>query len=74
MESHVDILQGYTPDRGKSRSKVFSGWNINWKSLEYLQVSQKSSEVPIYPQKGKIRWPWAGGPGEQEVENKRPQR
>ena len=31
MESHVDILQGYTPDRGKSRSKVFSGWNIKLK-------------------------------------------
>lgn len=64
----MDILQGCSPDIGKSpsrclRSKVFSGWNIKL-SPEYLQVLQKTSEVPIYPRKGKVSWPWAGGPGE----------
>jgi len=23
--------------------------------------------VPIYPQKGKVSWPWAGGPGESRM-------
>ena len=80
MESYVDILQGYTPDRGKSqsrcrRSKVFSGWNIKLKESRVpTSITEIIWSAHISPKRqDKLAMGWWSR-REQEVENKRPQR
>ena len=58
MESHVDILQGCSPDRGKSpsrclRSKVFRGWNIKVRVQSTYKYYRKHLKCPYIPEKAR---------------------